>query len=51
MKYMYLTQEQRYQIYAFSKVNWAQKSIAEEVGVHKKYCFARNEKESWIAWL
>jgi IS30 family transposase len=35
MTYMHLTQEQRYQIYAFSKVKWKQKMIADELGVHK----------------
>jgi IS30 family transposase len=35
MKYSHLTQELRYQIYAFSKANWKQKEIAQELGVHK----------------
>lgn len=35
MKYSHLTQEQRYQIYAFSKANWAQNMIANELKVNK----------------
>ena len=35
MKYSHLTQEQRYQIYAFSKANWAQNMIADELQVDK----------------
>lgn len=35
MKYKHLTQELRYQIYAFSKANWTQKEIADDLGVHK----------------
>lgn len=34
-QYKQLTQEQRYQIYAFLKVNFSQSSIAKEIGVHK----------------
>lgn len=33
MKYSHLTQEQRYQIYAFSKAQWTQKMIAKELRV------------------
>lgn len=32
MKYLHLTQEQRYQIYALRKVKWTKKAIAEEIG-------------------
>ena len=35
MKYLHLTQELRYQIYAFSKAKWTQKAIAQELIVHK----------------
>jgi len=35
MTYRHLTQEQRYQIFAFSKAKWKQKMIAYELGVHK----------------
>lgn len=35
MTYKHLTQEQRYQIYAFSKAKWTQKMIGNELGVHK----------------
>lgn len=34
MTYKQLTQEQRYQIYAFMKVGFAQKQIAAEISVH-----------------
>jgi IS30 family transposase len=34
MTYRQLTQEQRYQIYAFVKANWSQLAIASEIGVH-----------------
>lgn len=34
-KYSQLTQEQRYQIYAFLKVNFSMADIAKEIGVHK----------------
>ncbi len=34
-KYSQLTQEQRYQIYAFLKVNLSMSDIAKEIGVHK----------------
>jgi transposase, IS30 family len=34
MTYRQLTQEQRYQIYAFVKANWTQLAIAAEMGVH-----------------
>jgi IS30 family transposase len=34
-QYKQLTQEQRYQICAFLKVNFSQSSIAKEIGVHK----------------
>ena len=34
MRYRQLTQDQRYQIYAFVKANWTQLAIALEVGVH-----------------
>lgn len=33
--YKQLTQEQRYQIYAFKKAGWSQVAIAQEVAVHK----------------
>lgn len=35
MTYKHLTQELRYQIYAFSKANWTQKRMAQEIGVDK----------------
>ena len=34
MSYTQLTQEQRYQIYAFVKADWTQLEIAAEIGVH-----------------
>ncbi len=34
MSYRQLTQDQRYQIYAFVKANWSQLEIAAEIGVH-----------------
>jgi transposase, IS30 family len=34
MTYRQLTQEQRYQIYAFVKANWSQLEIAKEIRVH-----------------
>ena len=34
-KYTQLTQEQRYQIYAFLKAGFLQTEIASEIGVHK----------------
>ena len=34
-KYSQLTQEQRYQIYAFLKINFSISDIAKEIGVHK----------------
>lgn len=34
MNYRQLTQEQRYQIYAYVKANWTQQNIAAEIGVH-----------------
>ena len=34
-QYTQLTQEQRYQIYAFLKAGFLQKDIACEIGVHK----------------
>jgi IS30 family transposase len=34
MIYRQLTQEQRYQIYAFVKANWTQLAMASEIGVH-----------------
>ncbi len=34
-KYTQLTQEQRYQIYAFMKAGFSQIAIALEIGVHK----------------
>jgi len=34
-KYTQLTQEQRYQIYAFMKANFSQTDIAQEIGVNK----------------
>ena len=34
-KYTQLTQEQRYQIYAFMKANFSQAVIARKIGVHK----------------
>lgn len=34
-KYSQLTQEQRYQIYAFLKANFSMSDIAKEIGVHK----------------
>lgn len=34
-KYSQLTQDQRYQIYAFLKVNFSMTDIAKEIGVHK----------------
>ena len=33
--YTQLTQDQRYQIYAFMKAGFSQNSIATEIGVHK----------------
>jgi IS30 family transposase len=34
-KYKQLTQEQRYQIYSYSKIGYSQTKIASEIGVHK----------------
>jgi len=34
-KYTQLTQEQRYQIYAFYKAGFSKTDIASEIGVHK----------------
>jgi len=34
-QYTQLTQEKRYQIYAFMKTNFSQTEIASEIGVHK----------------
>lgn len=34
MTYRQLTQEQRYQIYAYMKADWSQQNIAAEIGVH-----------------
>lgn len=34
MSYRQLTQDQRYQIYAFMKADWTQLEIASEIGVH-----------------
>ena len=39
MKYEHLTQEQRHQIYAYSKANLTQKETAREMGVHKSTVF------------
>lgn len=35
MEYKHLTQEQRYQIYAYSKANWTQKEMSRELKVHR----------------
>jgi len=46
MTYKHLTQEQRYQIYAFSKAEWSQKVIANELGVDES-TISREIRRNW----
>jgi len=43
-KYSQLTQQQRYQIYAFMKVNFSITDIAKEIGVHKSTISRENQR-------
>ncbi len=44
MKYGQLTYEKRYQIYAYSKANWAQKEISVELNVHRTTIYREKKR-------
>ena len=47
-KYTQVTQEQRYQIYAFMKANFLQSAIAREIGVHNStVCRELKRNRGW----
>ena len=48
MKYGQLTYEKRYQIYAYSKANWAQKEIARELKVHRSAIYGEKRRNQGL---
>jgi IS30 family transposase len=48
MKYEQLTIEKRYQIYAYSKANWSQKDMAEELKVHRTTIYREKKRNKGL---